>query len=220
MKEMTWDEYYERFFNLSASTQKSYSYRLSNFGPAEEVYDILHEFIWNDKKFAATFLTKALGAGVRFTPEHVIDLIGFFDGPLISRMAENTSIPFTREELEDVYSLIDEDTFNRISRKQHIDIFSDDGDEEPIEEDESTEYMDEEPQPKGPGFFATLFAALAAIGSIGGHKKKDTGRCDGDCANCPAHYGYRYGRWYYGHGHQHGCERGGNGGASGKTYRD
>ena len=28
------------------------------------------------------------------------------------------------------------------------------------------------------------------------------------------------GRWYYGHGHQHGCQRGGNGGASGKCYRD
>lgn len=48
----------------------------------------------------------------------------------------------------------------------------------------------------------------------------DTGRCNGDCANCPPHYGYRYGRWYYGHSHQHGCQRGGNGGASGRTYRD
>ena len=45
-------------------------------------------------------------------------------------------------------------------------------------------------------------------------------RCDGDCDNCPPHYGYRYGRWYYGHGHQHGCEREGNGGDSGRTYRD
>ena len=58
-------------------------------------------------------------------------------------------------------------------------------------------------------------------GSFGRHSTKKKGRhCDGDCANCPAHYGYRYGRWYYGHGHQWGCERGGNGGASGRTYRD
>ena len=48
----------------------------------------------------------------------------------------------------------------------------------------------------------------------------DSGKCNGDCDNCPDHYGYRYGRWYYGHGHQHGCERGGNGGATGRTYRD
>ena len=49
---------------------------------------------------------------------------------------------------------------------------------------------------------------------------RDSKKCNGDCDNCPAHYGYRYGRWYYGHGHQHGCERGGNGGATGRTYRD
>lgn len=40
--------------------------------------------------------------------------------------------------------------------------------------------------------------------------KKHNGRCDGDCANCPPHYGYRYGRWYYGHSHTEGCEFGGN----------
>ena len=50
--------------------------------------------------------------------------------------------------------------------------------------------------------------------------KHNPNRCDGDCDNCPSHYGYRHGRWYYGHGHQHGCERGGNGGAFGHTYRD
>ena len=40
--------------------------------------------------------------------------------------------------------------------------------------------------------------------------KRRNGRCDGDCANCPPHYGYRYGRWYYGHDHSEGCEFGGN----------
>lgn len=40
--------------------------------------------------------------------------------------------------------------------------------------------------------------------------KKHNGKCDGDCANCPPHYGYRYGRWYYGHSHTEGCEFGGN----------
>lgn len=44
-----------------------------------------------------------------------------------------------------------------------------------------------------------------------GRSRRHNGSCDGDCANCPAHYGYRYGRWYYGHHHTHGCEFGGNG---------
>lgn len=72
---------------------------------------------------------------------------------------------------------------------------------------------------KGPGVIGTFFAAAGAAASVSA-KKRDPHRCDGDCEHCPPHYGYRYGRWYYGHGHQYGCQRGGNGGAKGKTKRD
>ena len=41
-------------------------------------------------------------------------------------------------------------------------------------------------------------------------RKGHGGKCTGDCKNCPPHYGYRYGRWYYGHCHIYGCEFGGN----------
>ena len=67
-----------------------------------------------------------------------------------------------------------------------------------------------------------VVAGLVGAQLISDLTKKNTPahRCNGDCAHCPPHYGYRYGRWYYGHGHQHGCQRGGNGGATGRTYRD
>ena len=52
--------------------------------------------------------------------------------------------------------------------------------------------------------------------STNGKSKKHSGKCDGDCKNCPPHYGYRYGRWYYGHGHIEGCEFGGNKGDGGR----
>lgn len=38
MKQMTWEDYYDGFYDWAPSTQKSYTYRLSNFGPAEELY--------------------------------------------------------------------------------------------------------------------------------------------------------------------------------------
>lgn len=41
-------------------------------------------------------------------------------------------------------------------------------------------------------------------------EKRHKGYCDGDCRNCPPHYGYRYGRWYYGRCHTYGCQLGGN----------
>jgi len=50
---------------------------------------------------------------------------------------------------------------------------------------------------------------------FGGRSQRHNGICDGNCASCPPHYGYRYGRWYYGHSHSYGCEFGGNKGDGG-----
>lgn len=67
-----------------------------------------------------------------------------------------------------------------------------------------------EPKMKKTGFFGLLFGVGSEL-SDDKSKNKKSGRCCGNCAKCPPHYGYRYGRWYYGHGHVRGCEFGGNG---------
>ena len=99
-------------------------------------------------------------------------------------------------------------------------------DDESELDDESDEL--ETPEPERMGFWQKLLAAFGSAAVTSAevfeevvHKSNHPERrCNGDCDNCPSHYGYRYGRWYYGHGHQHGCERGGNGGASMRTFRD
>ena len=75
------------------------------------------------------------------------------------------------------------------------------------------------------GFWRALGMLFSSTSSSGGYKssnssgyhsssssapKRHSGRCDGDCAHCPPHYGYRHGRWYYGHDHVEGCVFGGN----------
>lgn len=180
MKQLTWDEYYEKFYDLSPSTQKSYSYRLSDFGLADEVFEVVQEFAFDDEKFATKFTEKALNAGVHFTPEQVLEMT----------------------------MLIDDESFKRISKKSKIDIFADDEPDDDFEE-MPTEAFELFPKKK-PGLFSTLFAAFGMIGEENNRSHKHNGKCNGDCANCPPHYGYRYGRWYYGHHHQYGCEFGGN----------
>jgi len=210
MRQLTWDEFYSNFYDWAPSTQKSYASRLIGYGPSAEVTEIIHEFIWNDEAFAAKFLSRALEAGACFTPEQVLEFASFFDKPLVTQMAKSTTIPFTRDELEEIYTLIDDAVFEQISQRQNIDIFAED---EIPESDTEADYEEEASEPPTPrlGFWGTLAAVFAGSSILGGgNKKVHSGHCDGDCANCPPHYGYRYGRWYYGHGHAHGCEFGGN----------
>lgn len=128
---MTWDDYYERFYDLSLSTQKGYAYKLTSYGDAEEVFEVLSEFAFYDKQFATRFASKAVDGGVHFSPDHVLEMALLVDKPVLSRMAETAVPAFDAEQLEEIYMLIDDASFARISKKQNIDIFSD---EEPGEE--------------------------------------------------------------------------------------
>ena len=80
MKQLTWEEYYDGFYDWSSSTQKSYAYRLSDYGPADEVWEIAEELDFEDSAFAAKFLEKAFSAGVRFTPEQVLEMVAIWSG--------------------------------------------------------------------------------------------------------------------------------------------
>ncbi len=206
---MLWADYYDRFDDLSLSTQKSYSYKLTDYGSPEEVFEVLSEFAFHDEKFASRFAVRAMDAGVRFTPDQALEITTLIDKTVLSRMAETAYPPFNKEQLEEIYMLIEDESFDKIQRHTNINIFEDN---EPV--DDSSFFDVEETPSRGPGFFGTLLAILGAV-SIGNNSSphKHNGRCNGDCANCPPHYGYRYGRWYYGHDHVHGCEFGGNKGS-------
>ena len=206
MKQMAWDDYYGGFYDWSPSTQKNYTYRLSDYGSADEVWEVAQELAFQDEAFATKFLEKALAAGVRFTPDQVLEMMGTVEESVLSKIAERTDVPFDREQLEEIYMMIDDASFQRISRRAKINVF----DDEPAayEQPEKVQYI--LPKKKKVGLFTALAAFAAGSPLAGQVRKKHDGHCDGDCANCPPHYGYRYGRWYYGKGHQYGCEFGGN----------
>ena len=206
MKDMSWNDYYDGFFDWSLSTQKSYFYRLADFGDPDEVFEVVSDIAFSDHNFATRFVDKAVDSGVRFTPDQVLELTSLIDMPVLSKMAMNTSSEFTFDQLQEIHMLIDDSAFESISKKQKMDIFADEECGEC-----SSEYDDESDAiTQKAGILDTLATLFASFSILGESRKKRAERCDGDCENCPAHYGYRYGRWYYGHNHTHGCQRGGN----------
>lgn len=205
MKQYTWDEYYEKFYDWSTSTQISRMSSLTSFGASSEVAEVAQEFM--DEKAASRFIKKAIAADVKFTPEEIYDLSGCCDTATMNLLLESSNCRFTQEQLEELDGVVDEEILKKAVKRNHVTLF--DYDDE-IEEDDFA--VEEEQSPKI-GFFTALALGLGLAGRSSPHKHN--GKCNGDCSNCPAHYGYRYGRWYYGHHHTHGCEFGGNKGSSG-----
>ena len=167
---------------------------LENFGEQEEVYEIATSFM--DSKLCTKFLMQAVKKGVRFSPENIMQLVYDIDESFVGRFVDYNNTPYTREQLEELFSFLDETKMKKLAKKNGIKYIV----EKPVQVSKSL------------GFWGFLGGLGAIADSTTTGKKKDTGKCDGDCANCPPHYGYRYGRWYYGHNHTEGCTRGGNGG--------
>ena len=235
---MEWSYFYDKYSELSDSKLKSYISLLEDIDSGSELVDAVVDI--DNKDIKALLVRKAMQFNVEFDQDDFERLDDEIPSDLYVKLAREGNITFgTNEEVAQVLASIFDDAANDALYKRALKsgIKFTQEQLEWIGKDEEEEY--EAPQPttnnSGCGCLGFLFglgllfggdsnsnsnSSHHSHGSNHSSRKRDTGRCDGDCANCPPHYGYRYGRWYYGHGHQHGCQRGGNGGASGKCYRD
>lgn len=192
-----WEDYYSHYDEWDEQTQVRRAKDIIDFGDDSEVSEVIQSF--SDMECATSFAQLALKGGMKFPVSELKELIYCVDKSLHRELMEANSSPYTVDDLDYFYGIVEDKTLKQIAKRNKIKYTL------PSE----IEIQTAAPAPKL-GFFGTLFAVIAGVDAISNHKKQHNGRCDGDCANCPPHYGYRYGRWYYGHGHIYGCEFGGN----------
>ena len=66
---MDWDQYYEKFYDWTTSTQISRMSSLTSYGASSEVAEVAQEYM--DEKAASRLIKKAVAYGVQFTPEEI-----------------------------------------------------------------------------------------------------------------------------------------------------
>jgi hypothetical protein len=226
LRTYTWDEYYEKFYDWAESTQVRNLSALTSLGSADEVGEIIIELQVNVPA-ANRLLKKAVAAKLAFSGSDLVEFACINDKELAIAAVRNSAERLTAEDMEYLYGEIDDEVIIEICKQRNIMLPEDLREEEEYEDEEEIEeepleeediYIDdfipETPAPKL-GFFGTLATIFAGASAevFSAQGRRHNGRCNGDCANCPPHYGYRYGRWYYGHDHVHGCEFGGNKGS-------
>jgi len=207
VRAVTWEEYYEKFYDWANSTQISRISKLTSFGSADEICEVAIEL--SDEAAATRLIKKAVASGVVFSADQIIELMDALGEDGMDCAIAASKCTFTREQLDDLCCAASNDVFEEAASRSGIDYYGDDDEELEPEDVDDDFFIEHEPQPKI-GFFTKLGIALGVASVLDKGHKKHNGRCNGDCAHCPPHYGYRYGRWYYGHHHQHGCEFGGN----------
>lgn len=171
---MTWDEYYEKYYDWSESTQIKKLSSLETFGPGNEVAEIIQEFYFNHPEVANRLARKAVEHKVVFSGEDLADLTGIIDEDLQNQMVKQSASSLTEKDLESMLVCIDDEMMAQLYNSKGYKIpadwaFIDDSDkfeeEIPLEEDNveiETESYDETYDGKGPsGFFSKLAMGFA-----------------------------------------------------------
>ena len=212
MRTYTWDEYYEKFYDWAESTQVRNLSALTSLGSADEVGEIIIELQVNVPA-SNRLLRKAVEEKLAFSGSDLAEFAYINDKEPVTAAVRNSAGRLTAEDMEYLYGEIDDEVIIEICKQRNI-LLPEALREEEEEDIDINDFISEPPAPKR-GFFGTLAAIFAGVsaGLSSAQGRRHNRRCNGDCANCPPHYGYRYGRWYYGHDHDHGCEFGGNKGS-------
>ena len=222
---MEWSYFYYKYSELSDSKLKSYISLLEDIDSGDELVNVVTDI--KNEEAKELLVRKAIKLNVELTQDDCYLLDGEISSDLYVMLAREVNIVFgTGEEVAEVLECIcDEAALDALYVRA-----VNSGVKFTQEQLESIGKYEDDPAAEKVNASNTGCGCLLAM--LGGGllfgsrliserlRTKHNGRCDGNCASCPPHYGYRYGRWYYGHAHQHGCVLGGNGGASGKCSRD
>ena len=182
---------------------------LTNLGAADEVGEIIIELQGNIPA-SNRLLKRAVEAKLMFSADDVIEFLCTNDKKLATAALYNSAGRLRDEDMEALYGYAHDDDIIAICAEWNLVLPEELRLKEHTEDDDSMyEYVPERPRRLG------ILGALAVMlgfkdAAEHSHMEGRGGRCTGDCENCPPHYGYRYGRWYFGHGHMYGCEFGGN----------
>jgi len=195
-----WEDFYSHYDEWDEPTQVRRAADITDFDSPDEVSEVIQSF--SDIECATSFTRLAINGGIKFSVSEIKELIYCVNESLHAELMEANSTKYTVDDLDYFYGIVDDKLIKQIAKRNKLKYLLPSEVEMPVPA----------PAPKL-GFFGTLFAVIAGVDAVSKHGKGHNGRCNGDCANCPPHYGYRYGRWYYGHDHVHGCEFGGNRGS-------
>lgn len=117
MRQYTWDEYYEKFYDWAESTQVRNLSGLTSLGSADEVGEIIIELQTNVPA-ANRLLRKAVEAKLVFSGSDLVEFACINDKELATAAVRNSAERLTAEDMEYLYGEIDDAVVVEICRQR------------------------------------------------------------------------------------------------------
>lgn len=156
---MTWDEYYDKFYDWAESTRISKLSSVDKLGPADEVAEVMLEFAFDHEDIVNRIARKAIEQKLVFTATNIQDLTNSIDPTLQAELAAQSVGAFTKEDLFMMEGFLDDDVIIKLYKLKGLpvpDVLVDD------EPDEEEAYTEKQPS----GFFSRMAMAFGVGAGI------------------------------------------------------
>lgn len=168
---MTWEEYYDKFYDWAESTQIKKLSSVEQLGSAEEVAEVMMEFAFNHEEIVNRIAKKAIEQKIIFSAENILDLTNCMDSGLQGQMALQSVSAFSEEDIQSLEGSLDDEVIVKLYRVKGFkvpEVFIDD---EP--QDDYEEVLESAKQPTG--FFSKVAMAFGIGAGIHQGIKDATG---------------------------------------------
>ena len=157
---MTWEEYYDKFYDWAESTQIKKLSSVDSLGAAEEVAEVMLEFAFNREDIVNRIARKAIEQKLVFSAENIGDLTNCMDVNLQNQLALQSVQAFSKDDLVTLEGLLDDDVLVQLYKVKGLPL------PEFFVEDEMSQIHEKKSRKveKGPSRFFEKAAMAFAIG--------------------------------------------------------
>lgn len=170
---MTWEEYYDKFYDWSESTQISRLSSVEALGPADEVAEVMLEFAFNREDIVNRIARKAIEQKLIFSAENIMDLTNSMESGLQGQMALQSVSAFSEEDIRNLEGFLDDDVLVKLYKARGFKVPEILLDDEPQDDYDYQEVLERAKQPTG--FFSKVAMAFGIGAGIHQGIKDATG---------------------------------------------
>lgn len=157
---MTWDEYYDKYYDWAESTRIKKISSVDALGAPDEVAEVMLDFAFDHEEIVNRIARKAIEQKLMFSAESILDLTNCMDEDLQGQLALQSVSRFSREDIESLEGSLDDDVIVSLYKAKGLpvpDVFMD---EEPV----SSYPVRQEKAPSG--FFSRIAMAFAVSAGV------------------------------------------------------
>ena len=162
---MTWEEFYDKYYDWADSTKIKKLSSVEKLGPADELTDVMMDLTFEHEEISNRIARKAIAQNIVFSADNIETLNCAIDSDLLDKLFIQSASKYSQKDLELLEGLIDDELLAAEYKKKGYRLPETLSYLEEIDDADSDDEFVKESDHNRPGGFFKKLAMAFAVGS-------------------------------------------------------